>query len=597
MSTRRIIEGLGIGATFGRLVCAVLLIWAGSSRGLAQSQNNQQQKNQSGQSGKISGHVFRSDTGAPLNKTSVTLLGAQQNSGGGQVEKTETARTAADGSYSFADVGPGNYTLRFEKTGYVGQFYGQTGPIPNGASIRVGTAQNLENMDVHLMPAGVISGRIYDEDNEPLEGVQVSAIQLRYSRGAREQESQVGGARTDDLGNFRISGLAPGEYYVKTGGSTGRSVFSVGVQGGLSYGARYYPGAKSIESAQRVQVTPGSEARGIQISLSPEKLYNISGTILDASDNAGQRRFSIMAARVNTSDAIYAASVGGPVISTAMMSMVMVGGAAAGPDNTFTIEGIPSGDYVLTARAVDQNIQGGRGNPPPRVDVGYATARVADGDAHVNVQIGRASEVRGQAQLENPPGPQITSFRLSLQGQSLGGGRGGPGGQTLDATGAFDFKEVQPGQYSFSLSGGQSGAYMKRVMCAGREVAWQPISLEPNQTLNDCSITIANDAGTVSGQVMDGTKPVPGLMVVMIPQSRELRQVPRYTMTGTSDFSGQYVISGVIPGDYYMFAVLPTQEQTYFSMDYADRNQSSGELVSVKSSESKILNLKPSVSQ
>ncbi|HXQ97848.1 MAG TPA: carboxypeptidase regulatory-like domain-containing protein, partial [Candidatus Limnocylindrales bacterium] len=425
MSTRRIIEGLGIGATFGRLVCAVLLIWAGSSRGLAQSQNNQQQKNQSGQSGKISGHVFRSDTGAPLNKTSVTLLGAQQNSGGGQVEKTETARTAADGSYSFADVGPGNYTLRFEKTGYVGQFYGQTGPIPNGASIRVGTAQNLENMDVHLMPAGVISGTIYDEDNEPLEGVQVSAIQLRYSRGGRVQQAPVGNARTDDLGNFRLSGLTPGEYYVKTGGLSGTSAFSIGPRGGLSYGSRYYPGAPFIESAQHVQVVSGAEARGIQISLSPEKLYKISGVILDASDNAGQRHYSVMAGRDVGTDIGFSYFVGGGGTSIGMTSMIMVGGSAAGPDNTFTIEGIPAGEYVLTARAVDQNIQGSRGNPPPRVDVGYATARVADGDAHVNVQIGRASEVRGQAQLENPPGPQITSFRLSLQGQSLGGGRGG----------------------------------------------------------------------------------------------------------------------------------------------------------------------------
>jgi 5-hydroxyisourate hydrolase-like protein (transthyretin family) len=568
---------------FALVCCAIAGASAGGRPWGAQSQSNSQQKNQNEQSGKISGHVFRSDTGAPLNKTSVTLLGAQQTAGFGQVEKTESVRTVQDGSYSFTDIGPGNYTLHFEKTGYVGQFYGQTGPLPVGSSIKVSPMQNLDNLDVHLNPAGVISGTIYDEDNEPLEGIQVSAIQLRYSKGGHQQEAPVTGTRTDDLGDFRLSGLTPGEYYVKTGGLTASSVISVGARGGLNYGSRYYAGAPSIESAQRVQVTSGAEARGIQISLTPEKLYNIAGTILDASESAGQRHYSVVATR--------------DVTTNTAVGLVMVGGTAVGPDNTFTISGIPPGDYVLTARAVDQNAPGVRGNPPPRVDVGYATARVADGDAHVNVQIGRASEVLGRALLENPPGPQITSFRLSLQGRSIGGGRGGPGSQALDANGAFDFNEVPPGLYTFSLTGGQSRAYMKRVICGGRDFTLVAFSLEINQALSDCSITIANDASTVSGQVMDGSKPASGLTVVLIPQNRELRHVPRYTMTATSDFSGQYVIAGVIPGDYYIFAVLPNVEQSYFSLDFPDRNQSSAELVSVKSSESKILNLKPSAPQ
>jgi 5-hydroxyisourate hydrolase-like protein (transthyretin family) len=205
---------------FALVCCAIAGASAGGRPWGAQSQSNSQQKNQNEQSGKISGHVFRSDTGAPLNKTSVTLLGAQQTAGFGQVEKTESVRTVQDGSYSFTDIGPGNYTLHFEKTGYVGQFYGQTGPLPVGSSIKVSPMQNLDNLDVHLNPAGVISGTIYDEDNEPLEGIQVSAIQLRYSKGGHQQEAPVTGTRTDDLGDFRLSGLTPGEYYVKTGGLT-----------------------------------------------------------------------------------------------------------------------------------------------------------------------------------------------------------------------------------------------------------------------------------------------------------------------------------------------------------------------------------------
>jgi len=561
-------------------------------------QSNSQQQTQSTPEGKVSGHVFRSDTGAPLHKATVILSGGRRQVGGQQTEKTETTRTALDGSYVFADVPSGDYTLRMDHSGYVGQFYGQSGAISTGISIRVGAGQNLENLDVHLTPAGVISGTVYDEDNEPLEGMQISAVQLRYSRGGQQVEVPVDSTRTDDLGNYRLSGLKPGSYYVRTGGGGGRGggISVSDSRDGTSYGTRYYPGTRSLEGAQKVQLGSGAEAHGIQISVLPEKTYHISGTIIDGTDGSGQRRYTVTAARLNGGNPNEPIGSGSIVISSGN-GVFIAAGAPVNPDGTFVLEGLPSGDYLLTARAIDQNQQGGRGNPPPRVDIGNATVRVSDGDAHAVIQIGRAAEVRGQVVVENPPGPSFTSFRISLQGQSAAGGRGGPAGVALDANGAFDIKEIQPGRYTFNLQGGPQGSYTKRAICAGRDTTFQPIVLEPNSVLSDCTITLATDAGTLSGQVLDGTKPAPGLMVLAIPQSLQQRQVARYTMTASSDGNGLYVITGVIPGDYYLFAVLPDEEQSYFALDYPERNQANAENVTVKSGESKTVNLKPSTPQ
>jgi len=577
-----------------RFAIALLEVWiiAGGCRALAQTSPNTHQQSQTTQAGKISGHVYRADTGAPLAKANVTLRGGPQKDVPGTfvpASTPETARTAPDGSFSFTDVAPGSYVIRVDRTGYVGQFYGQIRGMRTGTRVAISAGQSVENVDVHLSAAGVISGAIYDEDNEPFERMQVSAIQIRYFPGGRQQEVTVGVTQTDDLGNYRLPGLTPGAYYVKTG-VNGRTMNFTGERGGVSYGARYYPGAPSIESAQKVQVASGTEARGIQLSVSPEKTYSITGMILDATEKAGQKRYTVQAARDIEPSEEFAAAVGG----FANYPMLV---AVDRPDGSFAISGVPSGEYTLIASAIEQYQQGGRGGPAPRVDVGYGSVRVADGDARVNIQIGRASEVKGQALLENPPGPPIMSFLVFLQGQSLGGGRGGPGGIGPDQDGMFDFKEVPAGHYNFAIQGGRQGSYLKRAICGGRDLTFQPITLEINSVLSDCSITISMDAGTLSGQVLDSGKPSAGLTVVVIPRAVELRQVARYTMTATTDGNGMYVITGVIPGDYHLFAVLPDEEQSYFALDYPERNQANAENVTVKSSESKTVNLKPSSPQ
>jgi len=53
----------------------------------------------------------------------------------------------------------------------------------------------------------------------------------------------------------------------------------------------------------------------------------------------------------------------------------------------------------------------------------------------------------------------------------------------------------------------------------------------------------------------------------------------------------------VIPGDYLLLAVPTDENETYFDIDFADRNQRDAERVSVKSGETKIVPLKPTAPQ
>ena len=77
----------------------------------------------------------------------------------------------------------------------------------------LGEGQTLTNVDVALPRGSVIAGRITDEFGEPIAMAQVQAQRYQYRPGGQRRLTFAGGpfVMTDDLGQFRVYGLMPGE--------------------------------------------------------------------------------------------------------------------------------------------------------------------------------------------------------------------------------------------------------------------------------------------------------------------------------------------------------------------------------------------------
>src|SRR5271154_857784 len=150
----------------------------------------------------VSGHVFRADTGEPLAKAIVTLH--PQDAASGQSGE-RVISTGPDGAFVLAGVGPGAYAVEAERNGFVFKF----GPE---ASLKVRAGEDA-SIDIRLSPAAVISGVVLDPDQEPVEGLPVMVLRLRYQRGATRELSEVQSVNTDDQGRFRIYGLGEGLFY------------------------------------------------------------------------------------------------------------------------------------------------------------------------------------------------------------------------------------------------------------------------------------------------------------------------------------------------------------------------------------------------
>ncbi len=104
--------------------------------------------------------------------------------------------------------------MNASKSGHVSVQFGQSRPFESGRPIELADKQVLDKADIFMPRGGVISGRIVDEFGEPVTDAMVSTMRQTWLNGRRRIQTTGRIAQTNDLGQFRLYGLPPGEYYV-----------------------------------------------------------------------------------------------------------------------------------------------------------------------------------------------------------------------------------------------------------------------------------------------------------------------------------------------------------------------------------------------
>ena len=155
----------------------------------------------------VSGMVVKLQGSVPLPSSTVRLQSVDDHA------RTFSGVTDAGGRFMVNAIDPGRYRLRVIRNGYITQEYGQRTPNDPGAIVALSPGQDLEELLFRLLPSAVVSGRIQNENGEPLAWVRVSALRATYLRGKRTLSSEVT-VVTNDLGEYRLFGLRPGRYFI-----------------------------------------------------------------------------------------------------------------------------------------------------------------------------------------------------------------------------------------------------------------------------------------------------------------------------------------------------------------------------------------------
>jgi hypothetical protein len=178
----------------------------------------------------------------------------------------------------------------------------------DGRVLTLTAGQELADVLVRLQPAAVVEGRVTDEDGDPLPDAQVAVLRQTFVAG-RSHWQQAGSERTNDLGEYRIAGLAAGNYYVSVSpppdfksliaaasnapaGDAGADAHSadphstdVHTGGATAYATTYYPGTQDLRQAAAVQLHAGDEFP-VNFSLMPSPSLVVRGSIANLAAGA-----------------------------------------------------------------------------------------------------------------------------------------------------------------------------------------------------------------------------------------------------------------------------------------------------------------------
>jgi hypothetical protein len=211
----------------------------------------------------VRGRVVDAANGLPLRKAGVRIFGAQ-------IREARSAITDAEGRYEFTDLPAGQFNVNVTKPGYVDLGYGQTTPGEMGKSLKVGDKQVVEKIDFSLPRGAVIAGRVLDEFGEPVADVFVQPLRNQYTPTGARPVNAGRSATTNDIGEFRLFGISPGQYFLSASYRGGQFT-SIGATAadGSGYALTYYPGTPNLADALKLTIGLGGSVSDVTVILVP----------------------------------------------------------------------------------------------------------------------------------------------------------------------------------------------------------------------------------------------------------------------------------------------------------------------------------------
>lgn len=192
------------------------------------------------------------------------------------------ARADDNAHFVFDRLEPSVYRLYAGKQGY----FSDSRKISMEPIVELPAGGEVKDVIVRLMPLGVISGRILDEKNEPVRGVEIRLLSLDYYRG-RQTLSTTTSVVSDDRGEYRIFDIRPGSYYLLAEFNLSKELnktFAIAPPKGsaldIAYPPIFYPSTSDLPQAQKIMVNPGDELHA-DFALVPMQAVSIQGRVVN----------------------------------------------------------------------------------------------------------------------------------------------------------------------------------------------------------------------------------------------------------------------------------------------------------------------------
>ena len=515
----------------------------------------------------LEGIVTRDPGSEPVKKALIELIAESQNDGANY-----TALTAADGSFRMENIKPGRYRLFVERTGY--QEIDKRHRHTEGRVLTLSAGQEVKDLVILLQAAAVVEGRVTDEDGDPLAEAQVAVLRQTFVQGHSHWE-QSGAERTNDLGEYRIAGLAPGKYFIavtpppdfrsliettSTPGPAPHPGAAAEKPAPLAYQTTYYPGTRDRSQATPVPLHAGDDFPA-NFSLTPSPSLTIRGSVVNLPPGS--------------SAAI--------VLQSKDFNLVL-SGAEMHKDGSFEIRDVSPGAYNIVATVENVAV-------PMMARQSLQLAESVEG---VRLSPQSGGTIRGRLHLEgggakSDPGQFFLLLHSVAEDNdnnddAFGAVTMGVGFSNLahvSNDGSFSWKDVPPGTYSVQISdvSAMPDWFLKSATSDGHDATDSGISVGGGAITLD--LTASANGGTIDGVVGNqDDEPVADAVIVAVPEARFRNRPDRYRKA-VSDQSGHFSLRGLPSGDYTLFAWVSVDGEPFYNPEFIKSYEDRGKAIRV----------------
>jgi protocatechuate 3,4-dioxygenase beta subunit len=494
----------------------------------------------------LEGRVVALGTNRPVAHASVVV--ARVN---GSLEDYRTGATDVNGRFAFRDLTPGSYRVHVERQGYLSGEHGRRTAGGAGVPIVLTEREPTASIIVPLIQTAVIAGRVVD-DGRPVRHVLVRALRSTYRDGERSL-TMVAYASTDDLGRYRLFGLAPGTYAVAAAPPSGpriegdtyvvpvvpsnannnlrerRTPLDQALRSGTVDASAFtmamllpvfYPGRTDEASAVAIELRAGDVVSDIDLPVVRVSTARVAGRVLTADGQPAR------GAQVNV-------QTGGN------QELAAIPGVSVTANGGFELPFVPPGVHQLVSRTTTQ----------------YGTATVSVGTEDVGgveIRLQPGTTVTGRVAVQDaPPGfPDRDSGVLTVQllGRTLF-----TTSARVAADGSFSIPNVHPDDYRLRIRYGREIMPISARLGVN-DIREMPVRLGAGTPGVPLEIVVTLATGALDATVVDARgRPVAGTVVALVPNA-PFRYRSGLYRTAMTDQNGRASIDEVPPGEYTVMA-------------------------------------------
>lgn len=530
-----------------------------------------------------------------------------------ELPRSRATLADANGHFAFENLPPGRFMLSASKRAYITMAYGATRPGRPGVAVTLAAAERRDQLTIRLPRGAVITGAVLDASGQPQADMQVSAF--RTDDATPRGIDAAFTAASDDRGVYRIFGLPPGAYYVRTSPGIARAavqrlsesdvdaalarVAARAPAPAVSAPARsderrlqsfaaapiFYPGTPVLANATPVVVAAGEVRDGVNLSADLVPTISIEGVVTNP----------------------FGPLPGIQLILTLPLGTSMTSGAVPaltqrpGVDGVFRYSGVVPGDYTIIARTTAAQTvpagsmagggaRGGGMQAPVPPDVAgrllWAMAEVTaarDDISGVALVLQPALRLLGRVAFDgDAPRPDPASLRISLTPvDNRGGGAIGSTNfgsvnvppATARADGTFEVAGVLPGRYRIAVTGVDQSVWWLRALAAnGRDLLDEAIEFGRAGDIANAVLTFSSRRTVLAGQVTGATGDAAAdHVVVLFPKNPSLWGSERRVRFTRPASDGRFEFRDLPAGDYLMAALTDLEPSDLRSVAFLDQ--------------------------